>query len=396
MREVYIVSAVRTPIGKYGGTLRKTNALNLSVIVLNEVINRAGIDPNQVDEVIWGTARQSTEYANMARVAVLKAQLPLEISAYTVNRLCGSSLQALWNGYQQIMMGDAEVVIAGGVENMSLTNHSVRNGRWGDAPLKMVDETLEAVTGCQPTDIYGVVPMGMTAEYVAEKYNITREDQDRFALQSQQRAAKAINEGRFKDEIVPVEVKSKKSVIVFDTDEHPKPDTTLESLAKLRPAFKKDGTVTAGNSCGRNDAASAVIMMSGEKMVELGLQPMGRVLGVSSVGLDPMFMGMGPVPAVKKLLGKTGLSISDIDLVELNEAFAAQAIACIRELGYTEEKTNVNGSGIALGHPVGATGTRLVTTLLYEMGKCKSRYGIATLCIGGGQGLAALIENMRR
>jgi len=390
------VSAVRTPIGKYGGTLRKTNALNLSVIVLNEVINRAGIDPNQVDEVIWGTARQSTEYANMARVAVLKAQLPLEISAYTVNRLCGSSLQALWNGYQQIMMGDAEVVIAGGVENMSLTNHSVRNGRWGDAPLKMVDETLEAVTGCQPTDIYGVVPMGMTAEYVAEKYNITREDQDRFALQSQQRAAKAINEGRFKDEIVPVEVKSKKSVIVFDTDEHPKPDTTLESLAKLRPAFKKDGTVTAGNSCGRNDAASAVIMMSGEKMVELGLQPMGRVLGVSSVGLDPMFMGMGPVPAVKKLLGKTGLSISDIDLVELNEAFAAQAIACIRELGYTEEKTNVNGSGIALGHPVGATGTRLVTTLLYEMGKCKSRYGIATLCIGGGQGLAALIENMRR
>jgi len=260
----------------------------------------------------------------------------------------------------------------------------------------MVDETLEAVTGCQPTDIYGVVPMGMTAEYVAEKYNITREDQDRFALQSQQRAAKAINEGRFKDEIVPVEVKSKKSVIVFDTDEHPKPDTTLESLAKLRPAFKKDGTVTAGNSCGRNDAASAVIMMSGEKMVELGLQPMGRVLGVSSVGLDPMFMGMGPVPAVKKLLGKTGLSISDIDLVELNEAFAAQAIACIRELGYTEEKTNVNGSGIALGHPVGATGTRLVTTLLYEMGKCKSRYGIATLCIGGGQGLAALIENMRR
>lgn len=396
MRKVYIVGAVRTPIGKIGGALRTTSALELSVVVLTEVIKRAGIKNNQIDEVIWGQVRQNSDFANIARVLVLAAKLPYELPAYTVNRLCGSSMQALYSGYQQIMIGDADIIVSGGVENMSQAFHYISNGRWGDGPLKLIDTNLEAVTNCHPTDIFGAVPMGMTAENIAEKFNITREDQDRFALQSQRRAVKAIAEGKFKNEIVPVEVKSKKGVQIFDTDEYPRTDVTMEKLAKLPPAFKKDGTVTAGNACGRNDAASAVVLMSDEKVKELGIQPMAQVLGITRAGVDPMLMGLGPIPAVRNALAKTNLKMSDIDLMECNEAFAVQCIACINELGYTEEKTNVNGGGISLGHPVGATGTRLVTTLLYEMGRRKSKYGIATMCIGGGQGMAVLVENLQR
>lgn len=389
--QIVIVSAVRTAIGKYGGSLKSVSSGHLGAIVIEEAIRRAGISPEQVDEVIMGEVRQTTESSNMARVAALRAGVPETSPAFTVNRLCASGMQAIASGVQQILFDQAEIVVAGGAENMSRAPLYIRNARFGDDQTILVDSNLEA--GQQPQEIYGSnLGMGMTAENVAERYNITREDQDKFAVESQRRAAEAIRQGKFKDEIVPVTVKERKNEFVFDEDEFPRPNTTLEVLSKLKPAFKKDGTVTAGNACGRNDGAAALVIMRESKAKALGLKPLGRIVDWTAAGVSPEIMGIGPVPAVKKLLERTNRTLSDIDLIELNEAFASQALACIRELGLDHEKVNVNGGAIALGHPLGATGARIVTTLLYEMMHSQKETGIATLCVGGGQGMAMMLE----
>ncbi|AEG13963.1 acetyl-CoA acetyltransferase [Desulfofundulus kuznetsovii DSM 6115] len=393
--DVYIISAVRTAIGRYGGSLRTVTSGELGAIVIKESLQRAGILPEQVDEVIMGEVRQSTESANMARVASLRAGLPEEVPAFTVNRLCASGMEAMYSGYLRIAAGEADVIIVGGAENMSRAPYYLRNARWGDGPVQLIDSNLEGGPGAQPNEIYGSdLSMGMTAENVAEKFNVSREDQDKFATRSHRLTSRAINEGKFKEEIVPVEVKTRKKTFIFDTDEHVRPETTEEILAKLQPAFKPGGSVTAGNSCGRNDGAAAMVLASGRAVQELGLTPMGKILGFSVAGVSPRYMGIGPVPAVRKLLGKLNLKLSDIDLIELNEAFAAQALACIRELGLDLDRVNVNGSGIAMGHPLGATGCRIAVTLLYEMKRRNARLGMATLCVGGGQGMAVVIENV--
>ena len=389
--QIVIVSAVRTAIGKYGGSLKSVSSGHLGAIVIEEAIGRAGISPEQVDEVIMGEVRQTTESSNMARVAALRAGVPETSPAFTVNRLCASGMQAIASGVQQILFDQAEIVVAGGAENMSRAPLYIRNARFGDDQTILVDSNLEA--GQQPQEIYGSnLGMGMTAENVAERYNITREDQDKFAVESQRRAAEAIRKGKFKDEFVPVTVKERKNEFVFDEDEFPRPNTTFEVLSKLKPAFKKDGTVTAGNACGRNDGAAALVIMRESKAKALGLKPLARIVDWTAAGVSPEIMGIGPVPAVKKLLERTNRKLSDIDLIELNEAFASQALACIRELGLDHEKVNVNGGAIALGHPLGATGARIVTTLLYEMMRSQKETGIATLCVGGGQGMAMMLE----
>lgn len=388
-----IVSGARTPIARYGGTLKDINSGYLASHVIKEVLNRANISAEQVDEVILGEVRQTTESSNVARVAALRAGIPDSRPAFTINRLCASGMQAIASAVQQIQSNQAEIVVAGGAESMSLSPIYLRDSRFGGGTPHLVDSNTEA--GQQPKEIYGSdLGMGITAENVAEKYNISREDQDVFSVESQRKADVAIKEGKFKEEITPIEVKSKKKSVLFDQDEFPRPDTTLEKLAALKPAFKKDGTVTAGNACGRNDGAAAVVVMSAQKASELNLTPMARVVDWAAVGVSPEIMGIGPVPAVKKLLERTGKTIEDIDLFELNEAFASQAVATIRELGIDQEKVNVNGGAIALGHPVGATGTRLVVSLMHELKRRNQKYGIATLCVGGGQGMAILIENL--
>ncbi|MFZ5631470.1 MAG: thiolase family protein [Bacillota bacterium] len=393
--DVYIISAVRTAIGRYGGTLRTVTSGELGSIVIKEGLKRAGVSPGQVDEVIMGEVRQSTESTNMARVAALRAGLPEEVPAFTVNRLCASAMQAMYSGYLQVASGEAGVVVVGGAENMSRAPHYIRSARWGDGQVQLIDSNLEGGPGAQPNEIYGSdLSMGMTAENVAEKYNVSRQDQDAFALRSHQLATRAIQEGKFKEEIVPVEIKAKKKSLVFDTDEHVRPETTLEILAGLKPAFRPGGSVTAGNSCGRNDGAAAMVLASGKAVKDQGLTPMGRLVGFIAAGVSPRYMGIGPVPAVKQLLGKLGLSLADIDLIEINEAFASQALACIRELDLDLDRVNVNGGGIALGHPLGATGCRLGVTLLYEMKRRNLRLGLATLCVGGGQGMAVVLENI--
>jgi len=367
----------------------------LGAFTIKEAVQRAKINPNQVDEVIMGEVRQSTESANAARVASLRAGIPDYVPAYTINRLCASSMEAMYSGHIRVATGEANIIIAGGVESLSRSPHYLRNIRWGDGAAQMADSNVEGATGAQPAETYGTnLGMGMTAENVAEKYNISREDQDQFSVRSHQLAARAINEGKFKDEIIPVEVKFKKKVSTFDTDEHVRPETTMEVLAKLKPAFKSGGSVTAGNSCGRNDGSAAVVLASGSAVKALGLTPLTRVLGYSAVGVDPRYMGIGPIPAVRKLLGKLDIKLEDIDLIELNEAFASQSLACIRELGLNTDITNVNGGAIALGHPLGATGCRLVVSLLHEMKRRNSKLGLATLCVGGGQGMATVIENL--
>ena len=390
---VVIVSAVRTPIGRYGGSLKEISSGYLASLVIGEAVRRAGIESNLVDEVIVGEVRQTTESSNVARVAALRAGIPETTPAFTVNRLCASGMQAIASGVQQIQSGQAEVVVAGGVESMSRAPMYLRGSRFGGDNAYLVDSNTEA--GQQPKELYGEnLGMGITAENVAEKYSITREDQDAFALQSQRRAQQAILKGKFRDEIIPVEIKGKKDVITFEIDEHPRPDTTYEKLSSLKPAFKPNGTVTAGNACGRNDGAAALVLMRESKARSLGLRPLAKIMDWASSGVSPDIMGIGPVPAVKKLLARTRKSLTDIDLFELNEAFAAQALAVIRELGLDEEKVNINGGAIALGHPVGATGARIVTSLLYEMKRQNQRMGIATLCVGGGQGMAIMIENI--
>jgi acetyl-CoA C-acetyltransferase len=389
---IVIVSAVRTPIGRYGGGLKELNSGQLASHVIKEAIKRANIGADQVDEVILGEVRQSTESSNVARVAALRAGVPETTPAFTINRLCASGMQAIASGVQQILSGQAKNVVAGGTESMSCSPIYLRGSRFGGDRAYLVDSNTEA--GQQPKEIYGDnLGMGITAENVAEKYKISREDQDAFAIESQRRAGIAIEEGKFKEEIVSIDIPGKKGPTKIATDEHPRPDTTLEKLASLKPVFLNDGTVTAGNACGRNDGASALVLMSESNAKAHNLTPLARIVDWAAAGVSPEIMGIGPVPAVKKLLERTGRTIEEIDLFELNEAFASQALAVIRELGLDQGKVNVNGGAIALGHPVGSTGARIVITLLYELIRRKQRYGIATLCVGGGQGMAILIEN---
>jgi acetyl-CoA C-acetyltransferase len=391
LKDIVILSAVRTPVGRYGGALKSLNSGQLASIAMKAAIERAGIEPEQVDEVILGEVRQSTESSNVARVAALRAGIPETVPAFTINRLCASGMQAVASGAQQIGYGQADIVIAGGTESMSNAPIYLRNSRFGGDNAKLVDSNTEA--GQQPQEIYGSgLGMGITAENVAERFSISREDQDIFALESQRRAAAAIENNRFESEIVPVEIKGKKSSITVKEDEHPRPETTLEALKKLKPAFKENGTVTAGNACGRNDGAAAIVLTSMEHARKLGKKPLARIVDWAATGVSPEIMGIGPVSAVNKLLERTGLSLDDIGLIELNEAFASQALAVCRELGLDQNKVNVNGGAIALGHPLGATGARIMTTLLYEMIRRNEKRGIATLCVGGGQGMAILIE----
>jgi acetyl-CoA C-acetyltransferase len=393
MEDIVILSAVRTPVGRYGGALKNINSSFLASIVLKEAVKRAGITQAQVNEVILGEVRQSTESSNVARVAALRAGIPENVPAFTINRLCASGLQAVASAAQQILTHQAKIVVAGGTESMSNAPIYLRNSRFGGDAAKLVDSNTEA--GQQPQELYGrELGMGMTAENVAERFAITRKDQDAFALESQRRAAKAILENRFEDEISPVELTGKKSSFTFTTDEHPRPETTLEALSKLRPVFKENGTVTAGNACGRNDGAAALVLTSASHAEKLGLKPMARIVDWASVGVSPEVMGIGPVPAIRKLLERTGLTIEDVDLFELNEAFASQALAVIRSLQLDMEKVNVKGGAIALGHPLGATGAKILTTLLYELNRSQQKRGIATLCVGGGQGMAMMIERI--
>ncbi|MFC3460152.1 MULTISPECIES: acetyl-CoA C-acetyltransferase [Massilia] len=390
MEDVVIVAAGRTPVGKFGGSLAKIPAAELGAHVIRQLLAKSGIDPASVSEVIMGQVLTAGAGQNPARQAALKGGLPDMVPAQTINMVCGSGLKATHLAAQAIKCGDAQIVIAGGQENMSASPH-VLNGsrdgfRMGDA--KLVDTMI--VDGLW--DVYNQYHMGVTAENVARKYEISRAEQDEFALQSQLKAEAAVKEGRFKDEIIPVEIPSKKGVTVFDTDEYPKHGSTLEALASLRPAFNKEGTVTAGNASGINDGAAAVIMMSASKARELGLTPLARIKAYSSAGLDPSIMGMGPVSASRLCLQKAGWTHQDVDLMEINEAFAAQAIAVNKEMGWDTSKINVNGGAIALGHPIGASGARVLVTLLYEMARRDAKRGLASLCIGGGMGVALAVE----
>jgi len=397
MENVYVVSGVRTAIGKFGGTLKDVLPEELARIVIEGAIEKAGIDKSAIDEVIFGQTKQSADAPNIARVAALMAKLPEEMPAYTVHRQCGSGLTALIAGATQIKAGESDVVVVGGVESMSGAQYYLRNARYGYkvGNAELVDPNTESQPKSQPEDVYGHLIMGMTAENLAEKFSITREEQDAFALQSQQRACAAISSGRFKDEIVPVVIpQRKKDPIVFDTDEFPRFDTSAEKLAKLKPAFKKDGTVTAGNASGRNDGASALVLASEKAVKKYGLKPLARYVSYAAAGVDPRLMGYGPVPAMRKALEKAGLTLADMDLIEINEAFAAQTLACVKELGIDQSKLNVNGGAIALGHPLGMSGARISVTLVHEMLKRGSKYGIAAICIAGGQGAAAIFERV--
>ncbi len=389
MREVVIVSATRTPIGDFGGSLKDVSATSLTMAVIESSIQRVDIEKRLVDQVIMGNCFEPLDQ-NVARIAAVKSGLPLETPGFTIVVNCASAMQAIICGTQAIRDGDVDAVIAGGVESMSNAPYILTTTRWGQRLQhgQLIDMLWRAMQE------YPIgAGMGLTAENLAERYDISREEQDKFSLLSQQRACKAVQEGRFKDEITPVSIPQKKGEAkIVDTDEHPRPDVTLEKLAKLPPAFKKDGTVTAGNSSGLNDAAAVTVLMSKEKAKEVGLMPLAKILGYAIVGVDPSYMGIGPVPATKKVLSKTGLSLKDIQLIEINEAFAAQYLSCERELGFNRDIVNVNGSGIALGHPVGATGCRLVVTLIHEMAKRNLTLGLATLCVGGGLGFAVVIE----
>ncbi|WML54856.1 acetyl-CoA C-acetyltransferase [Neobacillus sp. PS3-12] len=391
MRDVVIVSAVRTPIGSFMGALKDTPAIELGAIVIKEAVKRAGIHPEQVDEVIMGNVLQAGGGQGPARQAAIKAGLPIEVTSMAINKLCGSGLKAVHLAAQAIQTGEAEIVVAGGMENMSMAPYLLTQGRTG---YRMGDgKILDSLLQDGLHDAFYHYHMGITAENVAEQYGLTREEQDEFAAWSQQKTEKAITEGRFKEEIVPVKIpKRKGDPIIFARDEFPRAGVTAEQLAKLKPAFKKDGTVTAGNASGINDGAAAFVLMSRDKAEGLGILHMAVIRSNGTAGVDPKIMGIGPVPAAKKALGKMGLTIDDIDLVEANEAFAAQSLAVGRELEIPREKLNVNGGAIALGHPIGASGARILVTLLYEMKRRNSRYGLAALCIGGGQGIATIVE----
>lgn len=393
LENVYIAGGVRTAIGKYGGSLKNVPAHQMAALVIRSALERSGVDKSLVDEVILGEVRQSTEASNIARCALLEAGLPETTPGYTVNRLCASAMQAVFSGCQEIWCGQADIVVSGGTENMSRAPIYLRGSRWGGNKNTLVDSNIEAGTTSAPADVYGTgLSMPKTAENVAERFHITREEQDAFAVESQRRAAAAIAAGYFKDEIVPVHIKEKKTEFDFDTDEFVKPTTTMEVLAKLRPIVKPDGTVTAGNSCGLNDGAAALVLVSESKKEELGIKPLARIIDITTAALDPTIMGYGPYYATNKILQRTGMRVDQIDLVELNEAFASQSVACIRDLGLDPAKVNINGGAIALGHPLGCTGARLIVTLMHNLRRTGGKYGLATLCIGGGQSMATLIE----
>ncbi|MDR6122492.1 acetyl-CoA C-acetyltransferase [Bacillus sp. SLBN-46] len=389
--EVVIVSAVRTALGNFNGSLKNVSAPELGATVIKGALEAAGVKPELVDEVIMGNVLQAGLGQNPARQAAIQAGIPESVSSMTINKVCGSGLKAVHLATQAILAGDADIVVAGGMENMSQAPYLLKNARDG---FKMGDQKLvDTLTSDGLTCVFNDYHMGITAENLASKYSITREEQDEFSAWSQAKAVEAIEEGRFKDEIVKVVIPQRKGEpIVFDTDEYPKKGTTAEKLAGLRPAFKKDGSVTAGNASGINDGAAAVVVMSKKKADELGLKPLVTIKANASAGVDPSIMGIGPVPAVRKALEKASVSMEDLNLIEANEAFAAQSLAVDRELHFNKEILNVNGGAIALGHPIGASGARILVTLIHEMKRRNAKNGLATLCIGGGQGVATIVE----
>jgi acetyl-CoA C-acetyltransferase len=394
MREVVIVSAVRTAVGSFGGSLASLSAQQLGAIVIKEAVQRANLKPEQVDEVIMGNVLQAGLGQNPARQAAIGAGLPIDVPSFTVNKVCGSGLKCVELAAQAIKAGDEEIVVAGGMESMSNAPYVTSNkARWG---LRMGDSKLtDEMIKDGLWDAFNNYHMGITAENIAEEFNVTREEQDEVSLRSQERACASNKDGSFKEEIVPITIKLKKKEFVFDTDEFPREGSSAEGLAKLKPAFKKDGgTVTAGNASGINDGAAAMVIMSADKAKELGLKPLAKIVSYASAGVDPKIMGTGPIPSSRKALKKANLTVEDMDLVEANEAFAAQFVECGRELGFDPAKTNIHGGAIAIGHPIGASGARILVTLLYALKHEKKTYGLATLCIGGGQGTATVVENL--
>ena len=399
MDNIVIVEACRTAVGKFGGSLKPLSAADLAVETMKAAIERSGIDVNEIDEVDFGQCRQSSDASNIARYAALKAGIPERAPGNTVMCACASGMLAVREGMDSVLLGQNKTVLVGGVESMTNAIYYLSNVRWGlkAGSTELKDSLTEAQFCSQPADIYGRFNMGMTAENIAEKYGITRTEQDEFALHSQEKAAKAIAEGRFKDEIIPLTVPQgkKQPDLIFDTDEFPR-QTSMEALAKLKPAFKPDGSVTAGNASGRNDGASALILTTESHAKELGLAPLARIKAIANAGVDPKYMGLGPVAAVERIMAQTGYTLGDIQLIELNEAFASQSIACIRQLNLEDSMDIiiVNGGALALGHPIGSSGSRIIVTLLHEMRKRKLDLGLATLCVAGGMGMAAIIETV--
>lgn len=391
MKNVVIVAAKRTAIGSFGGSLKGISAVELGTIVVKNVLETSGVKPELVDELIFGNVLQAGLGQNVARQVAIAAGIPQEVPSFTVNKVCGSGLKTVQLAAQAIMAGDAEIIVAGGTENMSQAPYLMPSARWG---ARMGDTTLiDSMTHDGLTDIFSGKHMGITAENIVEQFNFTREELDELAATSQQRAEAALEENRFADEIVPISIPQRKAdPIIFDKDEYPRPGVTVESIAKLRPAFKADGVVTAANSSGINDGAAALLLMSEAKCKELGLTPLVKIIASASAGVDPSIMGTGPIPATRKALEKAGLSLDDLDLIEANEAFAAQALSVMKELKLNPDIVNVNGGAIALGHPIGASGARILVTLIYEMQKRDAKKGLATLCIGGGQGIAMIVE----
>lgn len=390
MREVIIASAVRTPVGSFQGAFSNVSAAELATVAMKEVLNRAGLKPEEVDETILGCVLQAGLYQGVARQAAIHAGVPVEKPALAINMICGSGLRSVAMAAQAIQCGDADVILCGGTENMTQAPYILEKARAG---YRMNDGVIiDSMVRDALTDAFHHYHMGITAENVAEKFGITRQMQDEFALSSQNKCEAAQKAGKFKEEIVPVVVKNRKGETIIDMDEFPKHGTTMEKLQKLKPAFKKDGTVTAGNASGINDGAAIILVMSAEKAKEMGIKPLAKIKSYASAGVDPSIMGIGPITACQKALKKAGIQVKDLDLIEANEAFAAQSIAVAQELHFDMEKVNVNGGAISLGHPVGASGARILVTLLYEMKKRKSKYGLATLCIGGGMGTSMVVE----
>ncbi len=393
MRDVVIVSAQRTPIGSFGGALKNISAVDLGMIAVKGAMEKIGLDPKHVDEVILGNVLQAGLGQNVARQVSIHSGIPVEVPSLTINKVCGSGLKAVQLAFQSIALGQADVVVAGGTENMSQSAYVIPGARWG---LKMGNgSVVDTMVNDGLTDAFNDYHMGMTAENIADQFSIDRQSQDELAVSSQRKAENTILSNRFKDEITPVSVPQRKGTpLVVDTDEYPKFGATVEGISKLRPAFKKDGSVTAATSSGINDGAAILIVMSKEKAAELNLKPLVTIKSSASAGVDPSIMGCGPIPATRKALKMANLEMSDMDLVEANEAFAAQALAVLTELNADMEKVNVNGGAIALGHPIGASGARILVTLIHEMQKREAKYGLATLCIGGGQGTALIVENI--
>ncbi|MCZ6554926.1 MAG: acetyl-CoA C-acetyltransferase [Candidatus Dadabacteria bacterium] len=396
MQKVVISEPLRTAIGSFGGTLKDTSTVKLGSTVIKEILKRTNVDPKEIDDCIMGSVLTAGQGMNTSRQIALDAGLPIETPAFTINRVCGSGVQSIALAAQAIKAGDAETIIAGGVENMNQAPFYLNKARYGYKMGMPKEEIVDGMVYDGLWDIFNDYHMGVTAENLAEAYNISREEQDQFAYRSQVKYKAAMEEGKFKNEIVPVMIPQRRAdPIPFEIDEHPKGNTTVETLSKLRPAFKKDGTVTAGNASGINDGAAAVLVTSDEKSKELGLKPVASIISYAVAGVDPSIMGIGPVPAIQKAFDKAGLSLDDIDLFELNEAFAAQSLAVLRDLPIPEDKINVNGGAIALGHPIGASGTRILVTLLHEMKRRKdAKRGLAALCIGGGMGIAIIVEKI--